>query len=219
MERLKVPKPGHSVKLQRVFENGHMVHERIQKELADAGIMIRDEVPLHAPDHNMHGHTDGIGLAYFAGIGGVTCIIEIKSCNEKSFAWIAGGGPRKYKGNGADKAHKYQVQMYMYMSGLMYAYIIYENKNTQERKSFIEVRDNDLIHNVLLPKVDLVNAHVQMQTLPPRDEEHKDRSCFHCKYCDYQATCEAEEESFKPVDLVALGNRMLLEQQRINDSR
>jgi CRISPR/Cas system-associated exonuclease Cas4 (RecB family) len=218
LERLGVAKPPYPIKLQRVFENGHGVHARLQAELKAAGVLVLDEVPVQAPDHCMHGHTDGIGTVYVAGVGGVSFIIEIKSCSSKSWKWMVGEG--FYKGHGPDLKHIKQVQLYMYMSGLPYAVIIYENKDTQERQYFTIKRDTALIEE-LLTVVDLVNAAVLDRRLPPRDAAHqpvKGKSGFECLYCDYRKVCEKEERLREAspqafIDLIALGTEELTSQQ------
>lgn len=221
MERLQVPKPVFETRVQRIFDNGHGVHERITQELRDAGVLILEEAPLSAPDHNLSGHTDGIGNIYVPGKGGIPVIFEMKSAGQKSFDWIAGGGPKKYVPNGADKKHIWQVQLYMYMSGLLYAIIIYECKNDQKRAYFTIKRNMPLITEVLLPKVDLINDHVDRKTLPPRTAEYQptparagkpEKACFECEYCDYRRICESEEQSTAAggiVDLIQLGNDLL----------
>ena len=220
MERLSVKKPPHDARLQAVFENGHAVHERLQRWLKESGIMVQEEFPVASPEHNMKGHTDGIGCLYIPDVGGVMVVLEIKSCSAKSWSWIFGDG--KWKGHGPDKKHIWQVQLYMYMTGCQYALIIYECKDNQKLDSFVIRRDQELIDKVLLPRVDLVNEHVAKKTLPPRDEEHLDpnpetgKTPFECQYCDYYKPCNAEERKRLDntvlegeIDLIALGEQMM----------
>jgi hypothetical protein len=142
-------------------------------------------------------------------------VLEIKSCGQKSWDWIAGGGPKKYAAHGADEKHIQQVQLYMYMTGLSYAVIIYENKNTQERAYYTIKRDNELINNHLLPKVDYINSHVAEGTLPARDPKYKIKAGkvpFDCSFCEYRQVCEEEERRFslgQSVDLIALGKELI----------
>jgi hypothetical protein len=215
LERLEIPKSvPHDVRIQRIFENGHGVHARIQKELRDAGILVLDEVALEAPEYNMKGHTDGIGRLYVDGLGGVLVVLEIKSCSEKSWKWMTGNG--RLASHGPDRKHIWQVQLYMYMTGLNYAVILYENKNDQSRAYYTIKRDAELIKDVLLPRVYVVNQSVNERTLPPRDPEHQivgDKVPFECQYCAYRNLCEEEERRFefagnRPIDLVALASEL-----------
>jgi hypothetical protein len=208
-----VPKPAFSIQTQRIFENGHGVHARLEKELDEAGILVRSEVPLACPEHNMKGHTDGIGCIELGPDGAVCVILEIKSIGQKGWDWIVGKGTKWSAPHGPDKKHIWQVQLYMWMSGLVYSVIIYENKNTQERAYYTIKRDLVLITETLLPKVDLVNEHVAKGTLPLRDAEHMNpgvdgKSPFECQWCDFRAVCELEEtytSAGKLVDLLAMG--------------
>ncbi len=200
-------KEPHSARTQRIFDNGHGVHERITQELRDAGILVREEVPISCPEHLLAGHTDGIGCLTLVEWGGLMVILEIKSIGEKGYRWIVGGGEKFYQEHGADPKHRQQVQLYMYMTGILYALIIYENKNTQERAYYVELRDLELINGTLLPKVDLINAHVKAGTLPPRGKEYPPK-CFECQWCDYAGPCLAEESTQQAggiIDLIAIG--------------
>ena len=215
MERLGVPIAPFSSTVLRIFENGHSVHERIQEELQETGILVKPEAALSSAKHNMKGHTDGIGIVNVPGVGGVMVILEIKSCGENSWKWMMGNG--RWKGKGPDRAHIWQVQLYMFMSGLNYAVLIYENKNTQERAYFVVKRDGVLIEETLLPRVDLINIHTEQKTLPMRDSEHLDpqpdgKTPTDCSYCSYSAVCKREEELFsmgETIDLVKLGAELL----------
>lgn len=218
MERLGVATFPLEPRKQRIFEMGHGVHERIQRDLKEAGILVLDEVPVRMCDADCHGHTDGLGVVIFAEKGGVPIILEIKSAGAKSFHWIAGGalpGDKKkvYGAHGPDKKHVAQVQLYMYMTGYQYAVIRYECKDCSAAKSFTVKIDRDLIRDVLLPIIYLVNAHVESKTLPPRDRARfPNMDCFDCTYCDYRAVCMVEESSDGAIDLIEVGNRLVTEQ-------
>jgi hypothetical protein len=215
MERLKVPVPFHSNVVQRIFDNGHSVHSRIEKELTDSGVIVLAEAPVSTPEHNLYGHTDGIGKIEVPGLGGVMVILEIKSCGVNAWKFMVGS--KTWPGKGPKTEHIQQVQLYMYMSGLNYAVLIYENKNTQERMYYTIKRDLQLIKEELLPKVDLVNDGVVTKSLPRRDKDHLDpqpngKTPMECNYCNYSKVCKREEENFASnytTDLVKLGEELL----------
>jgi len=200
MERLGVPGEAISVRTQRIFENGHYVHARILKDLKEAGILVLDEVPVDMIDANCHGHTDGIGKVVFAQKGGVMIILEIKSAGAKSYHWMAGGKlpgdkVKTYSRHGPDPKHVEQVQLYMYMTGIQYAVILVECKDCQERAMFTVKLDRELVATKLLPKIALVNAHVDAKTLPPRDRKAYPKTGFDCTWCPYKEPCAAQEAS------------------------
>lgn len=65
----------------RIFDNGTKTHERLQEYLKEQGMLLMDEIPVHNPDYNIQGHTDGL-LALTSVERG---ILEIKSINSKGF--------------------------------------------------------------------------------------------------------------------------------------
>lgn len=71
-------------RVRRIFDNGHSVHERIQKYLTDMGVLLMDEVPLHNEDYEIQGHTDGI--ITLNGNPKIVSILEIKSINDRQFS-------------------------------------------------------------------------------------------------------------------------------------
>lgn len=78
-QRDGVPEP----RSQRIFDNGDGVHDRLQGYLLEAGVLLLDEIPVHDDEHNIHGHTDGLGWLTKDVEAGV---LEIKSINSRGFA-------------------------------------------------------------------------------------------------------------------------------------
>ena len=72
-----------NARTRRIFDNGHSVHNRLQKYLKNAGILLLDEVPVVNEEYNVQGHTDGVLLIDDKSreLG----ILEIKSCNSGTF--------------------------------------------------------------------------------------------------------------------------------------
>lgn len=56
---LDVEKAHNPARLQRIFDNGHHVHKRLQKYLMDEGTLICIEIPLRNDKLNLQGHADG----------------------------------------------------------------------------------------------------------------------------------------------------------------
>lgn len=86
--RTGAPKDGASIdaRTRRIFDNGTKTHERLQGYLLEQGMLLMDEVPVHNPDYNIQGHTDGV-LKLSASERG---ILEIKSINSNGFAALKG---------------------------------------------------------------------------------------------------------------------------------
>ena len=92
----------------RIFDNGHYMHDRIQKYLLDAGILLMDEVPVRSDKYNIQGHTDGIiSINKNSGELGV---LELKSINDGNFKDLR------------DAKHEHKQQ------GLIYAYCLEERR-------------------------------------------------------------------------------------------
>lgn len=86
-------------RVQRIFDNGTAVHERIQKYLMDMELLIIDEVPLINDEYNIQGHTDG-----YLDLGDEVAILEIKSINDNQFSQL----------KDAKEEHKCQGLIYLY---------------------------------------------------------------------------------------------------------
>jgi hypothetical protein len=71
-------------RVQRIFENGHDMHERYQKLLLEMGDLLMDEVPLHNEEYEIQGHTDGI-LCMSGKPKLEVEILELKSINGRGF--------------------------------------------------------------------------------------------------------------------------------------
>lgn len=84
----------------RIFDNGTAVHERIQRDLKEAGILLMDEVPIINEEYNIQGHTDGILKLSNIELG----VLEIKSINSRGFSELKSEKPE----------HKRQGLVYLY---------------------------------------------------------------------------------------------------------
>ncbi len=101
-------------RVERIFDNGTGVHERLQKYLLDIGILICDECPLLNEEYNIQGHTDGI-----LDLKDEIAILEIKSINDYGFSKLKDTKPE----------HKQQ--------GLVYLYCL------EERRKYLHMKYKD----------------------------------------------------------------------------
>ncbi len=118
----------------RVFDNGHDVHERLQKYLEKTGVLLQAEVPIENTDYQIKGHTDGI-----INIKGIKGILEIKSINSSGF----------YSLYAPKEDHLIQVNIYMFCTGIERAVLLYECKDNQELKEFYVKQDMDILQPIL----------------------------------------------------------------------
>lgn len=154
-----------------IFTNGDYVHLRHQACGMVAGYISQAEVPLEMPELNLRGTMDAV-LVNNQGF-------EIKSINSRGFSQIKSFGPKH--------DHIRQVHAYMLASGLTAFRILYENKDTNELKEFLVVRDEKIIEEVrndLLTLQELTDKHV----LAPMLEECE-RAEGAYRWCPFAPMC------------------------------
>lgn len=101
------------------MSSGTMSHERIQKAIEDAGIMVEKEKRIVAQDPPIFGFADAI-----VQWGEEQPIVEIKTMREESFAYRKHAKPPSY--------HIMQLIIYMKVLGKKLGILLYENKNSHE---------------------------------------------------------------------------------------
>jgi hypothetical protein len=110
-------------------------------------------------------------------------VIDFKSMRQEAFKFLSGPKP----------THYCQMQVYLFLSGLKFGKFLYENKNTQDFKEYLVVRDEEFIAarveeaKALKKIVKSTNSQGQ-RTLPPRPSHLKDNS-KECMECRYRAHC------------------------------
>lgn len=113
-------------RLQRIFDNGTAVHERLQKYLTNMEMLLLDEVPLINDDYKIQGHTDG-----FLDIGnGEVAILEIKSINDNQFQQL----------KTAKEEHKKQGLVYLFCAESRRNFLKSEYKDTNSFNSSYDDR-------------------------------------------------------------------------------
>lgn len=89
--------------------------------------------------------------------------------------------------------HIIQMQIYLYLSGLKFGKFLYENKNDQNFKQFLVVRDDEIIAREVEKAKTLkhIVKHTNsdgVKTLPPRDSSYK-KNTKECVECRYRSHC------------------------------
>jgi len=115
-------------RLYRLFDTGHIIEQRIVKDLRAAGLKVNRSKKANSFsdfDGKFQGHSDGIikGLKE----SGKVHILEAKSCSDKKF--------KAFKEKGIETEPKYaaQAQLYAGYAGLDRIFFVLENKDTSER--------------------------------------------------------------------------------------
>lgn len=153
-----------NAKLARIFNNGSYMHDRFQTyfwkmnilegrwecklcgaEFYDTSpeecpecscplFLKYDEVVVEDPKNLIYGHADGILNGKKESV-----VLELKSMNEYRFKSL----------RAPLEEHKRQIMIYMYCIPMNKGYIIYENKNSQDIKSFKINYDKEIIEDIL----------------------------------------------------------------------
>jgi len=118
----------------RIFDNGHAVHDRLQRYLQEIGLLRKTEVSVESEEYEIRGHADGI-----MEINGVDGVLEIKSMNANQF----------YGSYEPKAEHLIQVNVYMFCLGIPRACLLYECKDTQELKEFYIKQEQSILGEIL----------------------------------------------------------------------
>lgn len=169
-------------RLQRIFDNGSSMHERVQGMLHDMGILSEEDIEVRIEaDSNpwkISGYIDG--LVKRKKDGEITkLVLEIKSINEGGFNYCTRQDKPK-------KAHRLQAQVYMHLTGLKTALVYYECKNTQRHKAWI-IKYNKKDVGMLLARLERTMERVEEDQIPDM--------CFNgamkeCQWCRYKELCK-----------------------------
>tara|TARA_R110000824_G_scaffold67689_2_gene175278 strand:+ start:107 stop:781 length:675 start_codon:yes stop_codon:yes gene_type:complete len=122
-------------KLQRIFQNGSFLEERVEVWLKNLNILVDREVSVKQDIPPISGRIDFLIKHYDFGL----IPIELKSINTAGFAKLRGPKPE----------HQTQIQMYLNMGNYDKGTVLYENKNDQKIKTFIVDRDPEQWADIL----------------------------------------------------------------------
>jgi hypothetical protein len=156
-------KIGQDPRLQRVWDNGHGVHNRLQDYLYKTGLLVEDEVMICDTEFEICGHTDGL-----LNINGNFGVLELKSINRAGFVSLLVPSPD----------YILQMNVYMHCLDLDWGILLYESKDSQDFKEFLVNRDQKVIDEVL-GKIMYVKKYVNRGYPPPK---HLGKKCGTCEY-------------------------------------
>jgi len=158
--------------LRRIFDNGTYFHIRTQKYLLKAGIMLPNpkrkdgEWQFEDKKHRIHGTADGLIAPKGCG-----SMLELKSIGDRGYSIL--GGPK----------HEHLWQTHLYMNGLKQkrTHYIYENKNSQLMREFVEEFDPE-IFNTIWERVLYINKCFETLTIPTKWVTSQEGGCSKCKF-------------------------------------
>lgn len=158
-----------SARTQRIFDNGHEVHDRWYRYFKDMGILVDSEIPILIKDPvPITGTADGI-----INWGG-NKLIEMKSIGMEGFLY------RKYYGKPKDD-HYNQSQIYLLALKLEKGFVIYEDKGTQNALAF-EIERNEEHIEKLMKRYKKWYKYIEKGTMPDRPYKRDSKQCTECPF-------------------------------------
>lgn len=172
----------------RIFGNGNSFHDRMTSYFQDMGILVEAEREFWNDDPPIKGFIDAIILW-----DGKEKVVELKSISSNGFEYRAIYNKPKDE-------HYMQAQVYLGVTELEEAFIIYENKDTQELMLFVVKRDEEFIL-ALWNKWKKIWKQFQAGELPKRPARSPNSK--KCTYCEVKSICWKEfNEANKPAILL-----------------
>jgi CRISPR/Cas system-associated exonuclease Cas4 (RecB family) len=173
--------------------NGTKSHERIQKAMADAGILVDSEFKITYQDPPIFGYGDVI-----LNWEGEELLGEIKTAMQEGFEY------RKRTGK-AKAGHLIQILIYMKILNKSKGVLIYENKNNHELLA-IPVEVNDYYVKWINQTFDWmreVRKSWEEKVLPKKNYRSNSKICKTCplaKVCDSAGEGKVKIKSLEPLD-------------------
>ena len=155
-------------KTRRILENGDKMHERYIKAFAEMGILVGAELTPKSGDL-VHGRCDAIITD-----GKQNYIIDLKSTSMWSFKSL----------NEPKAQDKTQLMLYMYYFNIPRGYLLYENKNDQNIKTFYIELDKPFVEK-LIAQLTSLKINIDKQ-ITPDCVGSKEK----CQWCDHKLTCD-----------------------------
>ena len=122
--------------LQRIFDNGNFLEERMATYFTKMDILLDREVEAKSDNPPISGRADFLlKHADYDKIG-----LELKSINDKGFEALK---------NRPKREHTVQLQIYLHILKLPYGVVLYENKNNQKLKAFGMLPDPEIWAQIL----------------------------------------------------------------------
>jgi len=173
--------------------NGTKSHERIQKAMEDAGMLIDSEFKITYEDPPIFGYGDVL-LSW----NGEELLGEIKTAMAEGFEY-------RKKSRKAKSGHLIQILIYMKILKKARGILIYENKNNHELLA-IPVEVNDYYIKWVDQAFDwmrTVRKAWENKTLPSKNYRSNSKICKTCplaKVCSSAGTGELKINSLEPLD-------------------
>jgi CRISPR/Cas system-associated exonuclease Cas4 (RecB family) len=166
----------HNERLQMIFDLGNDIEARVMHDLTDAGVeVIEQQRAFFWKEYNISGHIDAKAL-----IDGMAYPLEIKSMSPFVFDRVNSVEDMLKSKYAYMRAYPGQVTLYLLMDNKERGFFICKNKVSGAMKEIPVTLDYELGES-LLRKAEVINAHVNNQTLPD-PIEYDENVCSDCGY-------------------------------------
>lgn len=174
------------------MSSGTMGHERIQKAIEDAGIMVEKEKRIVAQDPPIFGFADAI-----VQWGEEQPVVEIKTMREESFAYRKHAKPPSY--------HMMQLVIYMKVLGKRLGILLYENKNSHELHAITVEPTPELIAwaDYAFDWMKQVRAQWETGEIPKKTYRSNSKVCGGCPVRDACANADKGTVKIEPLEYLA----------------
>ena len=174
------------------MSSGTMGHERIQKAIEDAGIMVEKEKRIVAQDPPIFGFADG-----FVQWEEEQPVVEIKTMREESFAYRKHAKPPSY--------HLMQLVIYMKVLGKRLGVLLYENKNSHELHAITVEPTPELVAwgEYAFDWMRTVRKQWESGDIPKKTYRSNSKVCSGCPVRDACAKADKGTVKIEPLEYLA----------------
>ena len=174
------------------MSSGTMGHERIQKAIEDAGIMVEKEKRIVSQDPPIFGFADAVVQWEEE-----QPVVEIKTMKEESFMYRKHAKPPSY--------HLMQLIIYMKILGKKLGILLYENKNSHELHAIpVEVNDEyKAWAEYAFDWMRKVRKAWEDRTLPQKPYRSNSKVCKGCPIAAACASAEKGKIKIEPLEYLA----------------
>ena len=168
------------------MSSGTLSHERIQKAIEDAGIMVEKEKRIIAQDPPIFGFADAIVQWEEE-----QPVVEIKTMREEAFAYRKHAKPPSY--------HLMQLAIYMKVLGKKLGILLYENKNSHELHAITVEPTPEIIEWAEYAFQWMREVYSQWKSGEIPQKPYRSNSKV-CKGCPVAASCLSAEKGKKKIE-------------------
>lgn len=170
----------HGARLQMIFDMGRMVEDLVSQDLREAGFTIVEQQRAFSwAKYQITGSID-----FKLSIDGKVYPTEVKSAAPHPFAAINAVGDMVRHKYHYMRKYPAQLTLYLLMDGKDQGLFLFKNKVTGELKEIWMDLDYDFAET-LVKKAELINLHVENETLPEPMEYNEDI----CSGCGFVHIC------------------------------